>query len=65
MTRRMKPACPQCGHIHSADWTVAVGRFDPGGVAGYRAAYDGAPLRPTREQAEVDMCQHKQRQVPS
>lgn len=57
---RIKPPCPHCGHTHSADWTVAVGRFDPNGIAGYRAAYDGAPLRLFRWEAELDMCQYKQ-----
>lgn len=33
----------------------AVGRFDPTGVRGYRAAtLPDAPLRPTRAEAEAD-----------
>lgn len=62
---RIKPPCPKCGHTHSTDWTVAVGRFDPNGIAGYRATYDDAPLRQTRAHAELDMCQYVQRQEHS
>ena len=49
------PTCPDCGHIHAAGDVVAVGRFDPNGVHGYRAP-SGGPLRATREQAMADVC---------
>lgn len=55
----MKPACPKCGAIHGGDWTVALGRFRPGGVEAYRAAYDGSPVRGSRVEAERDMCRRE------
>lgn len=46
--------CPACGHIHASADTYAVGRFSPNGVVGYRAAYSGALMRSTRDEAALD-----------
>lgn len=54
-----KPPCPVCGTIHGGTDTRIVGRFKPSGPVGYRANYTGAPWRPTRAQAERDMCAHR------
>ena len=48
--------CPTCGTIHGSDAVVAVGRFEPGGPLGYRAAKIDGPLRATREEAHRDVC---------
>ena len=56
-----KPPCRRCGLVHTTTWTVAVGRFDATGPAGYRATFHGAPLRTTRHQSEHDMCTYQQR----
>lgn len=56
----MKDACPRCGHIHASDDTRAVSRFGSGGITGYVAAeVPGAPVRPTRAEAEADKCAHR------
>lgn len=47
------PTCPKCGHVSHP--TQAMGRFLPEPF-GYRASYDNAPRRDTREEAEADMC---------
>lgn len=54
-----RTACPRCGHRHSigGDTTVAGSRFTR--PTAYRARYDGAPTRATREQAIQDMCDHR------
>lgn len=57
----MKPACPKCACVHHPMMARAVGRFDPNGPHGYQANYQGAPLRPTRDQATHDMCKHLQK----
>ena len=52
-----RPPCPRCGHTHSLyTATSAVGRFT--GSPRYRARYDGAPIRDTREEAHQDACDH-------
>ena len=55
----MKPACLNCGHIHTSTDTYVVSRFaNP--VGGFRARFAGSPLRATRRLAEADMCRHRQ-----
>lgn len=55
-----KRACPERGHVHCSDDVTAIGRFAAGGPLGYRAAdVPGAPLRPTRAEAESDKCAHR------
>lgn len=57
-TRNTKRNC-SCGRVHGADETVAVGRFRPAGPAGYKASAAirvDAPLRRTRQAAELDVC---------
>lgn len=54
------PTCPDCLTIHEATAVVAVGRFDPNGPRGYRAA---GPLRATREEAMRDVCALRQTSV--
>lgn len=49
------PTCPDCQTIHGSDAVVAVGKFDPAGVHGYRARPSG-PLRDTRADAAGDVC---------
>ena len=44
---------PSIGH------TIAVGRFRPDGPIGYRACYPGAPIYPTRAEAEQDWRRHE------
>ena len=56
----IKPPCPDCGHVHTTADTWAVGRFAPGPI-GYTARYPGAPLRASREEAEKDMCDWRQK----
>ena len=52
------PPCPVCGYIHRPETsTHAVGRFTWAAPM-YRALYDGAPLRNTRAEAELDACAH-------
>ena len=46
--------CARCGW--TGHQTVAEGKFTPGGPRGYRGAFDGAPIRATREEAERDVC---------
>ena len=50
--------CPSCDHIHAASDVTALGRFSPSRPIGYRAAYPGAPVQPSRAAAEQDMCNH-------
>lgn len=57
----MKQPCKNCGHVHTADWTYAVGRFTKDGIRGYTARLVDAPLRATREEAEQDVCEAYQR----
>ena len=58
----MKPPCPDCGHTHTIADTVAVRRFD-NLTHTFRATYPGAQPRATREEAERDMCHHRQEQA--
>lgn len=51
----MADICPTCDRRHAPDWAYAVGRFTPH-ILGYRAVYPDSPLRPTRAEAEGDMC---------
>ncbi len=45
--------------ILTKDMAYAVGRFDPSGVIGYRAATaPNAPLRPTRAEAIEDEARY-------
>ena len=53
----MKPACPHCHTIHPAEAVRAIDRFDRRRRTTYAAAYTGAPIRASREQAEADYCQ--------
>lgn len=47
--------CPDSGRIVSLDFAQAVGRFNPSGPEGYRAAtLPDAPLRKTRAEAMED-----------
>ena len=56
MTHR--PPCPACDHRHTPHSSTAmVGRFTRAAPM-YRALYDGAPLRNTRAEAELDACAH-------
>lgn len=57
----MNKSCKHCNHIHAGDDARAIGRFAPGGPLGYKANYEGSPLRTTRKQARQDMCQWRQR----
>ena len=59
----MKPPCPDCGHTHTIADTAAVRRFEPTLAHTFRAAYPGAQPRATREEAERDMCNHRQEQA--
>lgn len=52
----MRPACPKCRAVHHPMMTRAVGRFDPHSPTGYKAEYQDAPLRGTRDEAITDMC---------
>lgn len=54
----MKGLCGACGHVHDSSWTIAVGRFDPNLPTTYRAAHTQAITRPSRAEAEADMCTH-------
>lgn len=58
----MNKSCKHCNHIHAGDDARAIGRFAPGGPIGYKAKYEGSPLRTTRKQAKQDMCQWRQNQ---
>lgn len=53
-----------CGHVHTSQTAVAVGRFLPGGPTGYRAA-SGGPLRSTRARAERDECESRHTPTPT
>jgi hypothetical protein len=56
--RTTREACPRCRRVHIyADVIPSGSRFvlHP---ESWRAAYDGAPSRGTREQADEDMCSH-------
>ena len=61
---RLKPVCERCDHRHVGTDARAVGRFQPGGPIGYRADYPGALLRPTRELAMHDACDHRTTTTP-
>ena len=50
-----KPPCPDCDRVHPSNAARAFGIFSLGPV-GYQADYPAAPIRPTRAQAERDMC---------
>jgi len=47
--------CPACDTIHAAGEAVAVGRFDPAGVRGYRPRAGGS-LMGSRAEAQADLC---------
>ena len=50
------------GWIIGSDWARAVGRFNPEGPDGYRAAtMPDAPLRETRDEAVADELQYRAR----
>ena len=51
--------CERCGAVHCKADSRAMGRFDPRGPRGYQPAYAGAPVLPTREEAELDMCRRQ------
>lgn len=57
----LKPACTKCNTVHPSNLARAIGRFNPNGPLGYRAAMGGpaAPLRATRAEAEQDACQQQ------
>lgn len=53
--RKARPVTPCCSRVIPADAARAVGRFDPDGPIGFRAADTAdAPLRDTRELAVAD-----------
>lgn len=52
----MTATCPTCHHVHTTRDAYAVGRFDPHGPTGYRAATAGTPPRATRAEAIADEC---------
>lgn len=55
----MSAICTRCGYRHSDPTTavrVAGSRF--ASTIQYRADFDGAPLRHTREEARADLCEH-------
>lgn len=55
----IRPArCPRCSRIHtSQDVRLSGTRFGAGSrPPAYRAMFDGAPSRPTRQAAMQDMC---------
>lgn len=52
---RTGATCPRCLTVHCGSDVVAVGRFDPKGVHGYRPR-DGGELRATRGEAMDDVC---------
>lgn len=54
--RTTTKTCTSCGTVHPSDLARALGRFGGPAPAGYRAIYDGAPVRATREEAEQDAC---------
>lgn len=58
----MIKCCKHCNHTHPGTDARAIGRFTPGGPLGYKANYEGSPLRATREEAKQDMCQWRQEQ---
>lgn len=59
-----RPACEDCGHVHVATDTTAVGRYRVDGPLGYRStASPAAPLRITRHEAEQDTCEARQGRV--
>jgi hypothetical protein len=49
----MSAPCPRCARIHVP--SMAVGRVT-WAIPLYRAQHEGAPLRDSREQADVDQC---------
>ena len=55
---RMKPTCPACDRHHVTGDAVAVGRFSPDGVTGYRTP-DGE-VHPTRDAAQKWLCEQRQ-----
>lgn len=59
----MAECCHACSTVHPSDAAVAVGRFDPHGVRGYRSRL-GGPLRPTRSEVEADYCTARQSDGP-
>ena len=58
----MKPACPSCGYIHTANDARAVDRFSAG--VRYVAATAPTPIRATRAEAEADECEWRTRRKP-
>ncbi len=55
--------CHRCRSTHLADDARMVDRFTPN-PAGFRANYDGAPLRDTRSAAVADMCAKRAKTNP-
>lgn len=58
----MKP-CHLCGRTHSDPTTlvrVYGSRFNVEQPFRYRARFEGAPIRNTREEARVDLCERYQ-----
>lgn len=55
--------CHNCRSTHRGDDARMVGRFTPN-PAGFRANYDGAPLRDTRSAAVADMCAKRAQSNP-
>ena len=59
--RANRPRCTDCGRLHYAGLAVAVGRFRPEGVLGYRIAEGpDETLYPTRESAIAAWCVQRQ-----
>ena len=53
----MSKPCSVCGHVHSPEDAVAIGRFRADGVTGYTSTvHPEHPLRGSREEAEKDTC---------
>ncbi len=59
----MMPFCPRCGHIHSPADVLAADRFDPSVTTTYRSVRPDAPAFPTRNQAEADLCDWRQKEA--
>lgn len=47
--------CERCSYVHDRSMAVCINRFS-GEPPQYRASYEGAPVRATRDEAEADMC---------
>lgn len=54
--------CQRCNRTHATDEVrVAGSRFTR--PTTYRAQYDGSPIRPTREEAQQDLCGITQKEI--